>query len=305
MHAAVLTAFLFALTGICATQASRLLGAARANSWRLLVALSLFTVWFLLWGEPWGESLTLWFFLAGGIGFGLGGFCMFQALRRIGSTLSLLVVESGATLFTLLLAWGFLGQSLAPSEGLWVVCILGGIFLGMTPGPLPSLSFQIVRTGVLLALLAAFFQSISFTLSRYAFTLLAEQDLSLHPLAAAHQRLLGGAAVALFLWVLVRQLRKPPTGNTTNKTVRQIPSSPLPAPLWVFLNALFGPVLGVSCLLWAISLVPNPGLVQAVAATATLLTIPPAMILEKARPGFRYYAGALLALTGVTGLLLG
>jgi drug/metabolite transporter (DMT)-like permease len=69
------------------------------------------------------------------------------------------------------------------------------------------------------------------------------------------------------------------------------------------LNALFGPVLGVTCLMWAISLVHNPGLVQTVAATATLLTVPAARRLEGARPGRNYYLGSLLALAGVAFLL--
>ncbi|TVR48714.1 MAG: hypothetical protein EA425_13840 [Puniceicoccaceae bacterium] len=77
----------------------------------------------------------------------------------------------------------------------------------------------------------------------------------------------------------------------------------MPAPAWVALNALFGPVLGVTCMLWAIRVVDNPGLVQAVVATSTLITIPFARALEKARPGLAYYIGCLLALSGVAGLL--
>jgi drug/metabolite transporter (DMT)-like permease len=72
----------------------------------------------------------------------------------------------------------------------------------------------------------------------------------------------------------------------------------------VVLNALCGPVLGVTCLLWAVSLVGNPGLVQTVAATATLLTVPLARRLEGARPGLPYFTGCGLALGGVAGLWL-
>ena len=78
----------------------------------------------------------------------------------------------------------------------------------------------------------------------------------------------------------------------------------LPAPAWVALNALLGPVLGVTCMMWAVSLVHNPGLVQTVAATATLLSIPAARQLEGARPRLTYYLGVTLALAGVAGLLM-
>jgi drug/metabolite transporter (DMT)-like permease len=57
-------------------------------------------------------------------------------------------------------------------------------------------------------------------------------------------------------------------------------------------------------MLWAISLVANPGLVQAVAATATLLTVPFASRLERARPKLPYFLGCLLALGGTAALIL-
>lgn len=57
-------------------------------------------------------------------------------------------------------------------------------------------------------------------------------------------------------------------------------------------------------MLWAISLVENPGLVQSVAATATLLTVPFAFFLEGARPRTSYYVGCLISLGGTAGLLM-
>ncbi len=109
MYAALLTALLFALTGVCATQASRLLGAGRANAWRLIVALVILGIWAHGFGSGLGGSVLFWFMLAGGIGFGLGGWCVFQSLRRIGSTLTLLIVQCAAALFATAIGWIFLG----------------------------------------------------------------------------------------------------------------------------------------------------------------------------------------------------
>jgi len=299
MYAALLTAFLFALTGVCATQSSRLLGAGRANAWRLLVALLILATWAHLFGDGLDGGVLSWFMLAGAIGFGCGGWCMFQALRRSGSTLSLLIVECTAAIFAGAIGWIWLGASLRPHEVVFASLILVGIVVGMSPGPIPHLSRKRVRAGCLLALLAALFQAISFNLSRHAFNLLEASGDSIGNLTAAYQRLLGGLMVAALIYGLTVLLRRSSAGVGLPRE-----SSPLPAPVWVGLNALFGPVLGVSCMLWAISMVPNPGLVQAVAATATLLTVPFARYLEGARPGRSYYAGCLLALTATAALIL-
>lgn len=300
MHAAVLTALLFALTGVCATQASRLLGAARANFWRLLLALVVLGAWAHLRGQGLSGGAGHWFFLAGGIGFGLGGWCVFQSLRRIGSTLTLLIVECAAAIFAGAIGWIWLGATLTAAEMAFAGLIICGIVVGASPRILPNLERGKLLAGIALASAAALFQAISFNLSRHAFTLIEIRGAQMDSLTAAYQRLIGGALIALCLLALTRiwarnHLSDRPTGGPFQ--------SPLPAPVWVGLNALFGPVLGVSCMLWAIRLVENPGLVQSVAATATLLTIPFAWRLEGVRPGWRYYLGCLLALVGVLGLM--
>lgn len=305
MHAALLTAFLFALAGVCATQSSRLLGPSRANAWRLIVALLALGLWAHGFGGGLGGGVMPWFALAGGIGFGLGGWCMFLALRRIGSTLSLLVVECAAALFAGAIGWIWLGATLSARELGYAALILVGVIAGTSPGPIPMLSRQQVLAGCALATVAALFQAISFNLSRHAFTLLRQVEGSIDSVSAAYQRLLGGAVVALSIYALSWAVGRARTARPPDSAPERLVSrSLMPAPAWVCLNALFGPILGVTCMLWAIRLVANPGLVQAVAATSTLLTIPFARLLEQARPGLAYYVGCLLALAGVAGLLV-
>ena len=82
----------------------------------------------------------------------------------------------------------------------------------------------------------------------------------------------------------------------------EIPSESGRAWPWVVANGLTGPVLGVTCFQWALSTTPA-GIVQSIVATAPLVTIPLARWLEHARPRALYYAGALLAVAGVCGLL--
>ena len=305
MHAAVLTAFLFALTGVCAAQSSRLLGASRANAWRLVVALVILGGWAHGLGSGLGGRGFWWLLLAGGIGFGLGGWCVFQALRRVGSTLTLLIVDCGAAVVGSAIGWLCLGAALRPVEMLFVALILTGVVVGMTPGPIPALRRDALISGCVLAIAAGLFQAVSFNLSRHAFTLLKKAGEPVQPLGAAYQRLLGGCLVAVLLYAIGAALRKPSqTRRRPEAHAAPFPDSPFPAAVWVGLNALLGPVLGVTCMLWAISLVANPGLVQAVAASATLLTVPFAWRLEAARPRTPYFLGCLLALGGIAGLWL-
>jgi len=305
MHAAILTAVLFALTGVCAAQASLLLGAGRANFWRLIIALVILGIWAHGFGPGIGGIALPWFLLAGGIGFGLGGWFALLALRRVGSTLTLLIVECAAAVFGLAIGWWWLGAALRPQEMFFAALILVGVMVGMTPGPIPALPRKLVLTGCMLATASAIFQAISINLSRHAFTVLKTAGQALPPLGAAYHRLLGGCLVALLIHAITWVVRKSASSATQMAAhAAPFPDSPLPAPVWVALNALLGPVLGVTCLLWAISQVANPGLVQAIAASATLFTVPFARRLEAARPRTPYFIGCLLALAGLAGLLL-
>ena len=302
MHAAILTAILFALTGVCAAQASSLLGAGRANAWRLLIALAVLALWVHAFGPGLPYGLRPWFLAAGAIGFGLGGWCAMQALRLGGSTLALLVIECVAALVAIIIGWLALGAALHGSQLAWAALILIGVILGASPGPLPTLPRPLLHRACAFAIAAGCFQAVSINLSKHGFTLLEASSSPVTPVEAAYHRLWGGCAAALLIHGLIRWHTRgqlvPPTPKAP------FPPSLLPAPAWVALNALLGPVLGVTCMMWAVSLVHNPGLVQTVAATATLLSIPAARQLEGARPRLTYYLGVTLALAGVAGLLM-
>ena len=301
MHAAILTAILFALTGVCAAQASSLLGAGRANAWRLAIALGVLALWIHGFGPGLRHGLIPWFGAAGAVGFGLGGWCAMQALRHGGSTLTLLIIECVAALAATAIGWLALGAALDGRQLAWMLLILAGVVLGASPGPLPALPRPLLRRACAFAMAAGCLEAVSINLSKHGFNLLETSVHPVTPVEAAYQRLWGGFAFAFLIHGAIRWSSRGRHAPPVPKA--PFPASPLPAPAWVTLNALFGPVLGVTCLMWAVSLVRNPGLVQTVAATATLLSIPAARWLEGARPRLTYYLGATLALAGVAGLL--
>ena len=305
MLPALLSTFLFALTAVCATQAAVLLGGIRANLGRLLVAVVLLAIWAHAWGNGWGGGQFERLFLAGAIGFGLGGLCMFQAFPRIGSTLSLLVVECAAAVSTAGLSWWFLGAALTPLQIVSGLVSIGGVLVGLAPFRLPDLPRRTLIAGAVYAAVASVGQGISWTLSKSAFLRIEAAGDALEPLSAAYQRLLGGVTVALIAAFLAWAIR---VGRRDLRERASTGVDPEPwsvrARFWVVTNALARPVFGVGCVLWAIREVGNPGIVQAVVATATLVSVPMARRLEFRRLRSNYYLGAGLSILGTAGLIL-
>ncbi|MDX2110580.1 MAG: DMT family transporter [Verrucomicrobiota bacterium] len=301
MFPAILAAFLFASTAVCATRAAILLGGVRANFLRILLAVIILGIWAHTLGNGFsGGSFGL-FVIAGAIGFGLGGLCMFQALPLLGSTLSLLIVECLAIVSATLFSWVGLHAALTLPQIIFASLVIAGICLGIIPMTKLPGSQRMLCQGIAWATLAAIGQGMSFTLTRLAFTQVQRSGLSLDKLTAAYQRLLGGLVVAVVVYALFTLTRRNKLPTVPFWRGAGWKSTPW---IWVSLNAILGPVLGVTCMLWAISLVKNPGLVQAVAASATLISVPLSKPLEERSFGLNYFIGAALALAGVAGLLL-
>lgn len=326
LGAAVVAALGYGVTPVCARRAVRLVGFVRANAGRLVLALVVLGAVAFATGRGFGSQLPA-FVLAGAIGFGIGGLAMFRALPLLGAPLAELLVETLAAFTAAALAWVWFADALTgPVIGACVV-ILVGVVLGLVPylrgaGRPPG-----VRLGVGLAVLAALAQGVSAVLSRRA--LLAVQKATpvpggpSHSLAyvssAAFDRLLGGCAVALLVLVAVhlaaprvasaRRALGPvgafapgavPARSELGRFGGRLPDAPW---FWVGANALFGPVLGVTAMVWALQSL-QPGVVQAVAATAPLVSIPVARWLEGYRPPRAYYLGAVVAVVGLVLLAL-
>lgn len=307
MLPAFLTAFWFACTAISAQQSASLIGPFRANLYRLLVALILLGGGVLLieWQMP--ASAAGAFLIAGATGFGLGGFCMMQALRRLGSPRSLLLVESLTAIFAGAGAWIFLKDTLTPTQLLFCGVVIGGILLAGSSWikegeslPRPAAAGYFYVAG------AACFQAVSLVVSRHAFLKAAAADLPVNTFHAAFVRLSGGLLAAGLMLILAGGLRSHlRLASVLNDAPLIVSGNPLHRqPLfWVVSNAVFGPVLGVTCWLWAVSLL-NPGLVQSIAATAPLISIPISRKLEHHRLGLRFYIGCPIAILGLAGLVL-
>lgn len=154
--------------------------------------------------------------------------------------------------------------------------------------------------GVALAVVSACAQGGGAVISRKAFSVLHAHGFFMDGATSAYQRVLGGLAVGTVALLAVRWWPVAGPGSREEAAV-SAPAEALPPWGWVGLNTLLGPVLGVTCYQWALR--NNPaGVVLPIVATAPLLTVPIAWMLERSRPTPRFWIGAGLAVGGVAGL---
>ncbi len=294
MLGALATTLFFAVTPVFANRAAGLLGSTRANFWRLVVAVIILGAWAQAFGRGGHSHAVTWFVFGGAVGFGIGGLAMFQSLPRLGSNLSTLIVQCGSAIAAAAVEWSWLGTRLTFMQIGLVVITLGGITVGLWPRSVSyplGVTANARRIGLSWALVSAVAQGVGAVMSRKAFAVAATWHEPVDPGTAAYLRALGGVAFAAVALVVVAARRIEPA----KARATAVP--------WVLANALTGPILGVTCYQWALRTTPA-GIVQPIVAAAPLLTIPFAAWLEGSRVQASYYLGTVLAVAGVTGLML-
>jgi drug/metabolite transporter (DMT)-like permease len=294
--ASILTTILFSISVICATQSSRILGGTEANFWRLALATGLLALYAHTFGQGLSGVAFPWFVLSGLIGVGADVF-LFQALPRIGSRLSLLIVQCFSALSAATMEWLWLGTKLTAWQIVAGATILAGVAVALAPGRHLKIKRGVLTAGIGYGLLAAFGNGAGAVLSRKAYAVTAAARQNIDGATAAYQRLIGGlfVAAACLLVVKRREIANP-----------WIASSPAPlspaekwrrAWLWVLLNAFVGQTLGVTCYQWALRTTPT-GLVLAIVATTPLVVIPLARVFEAEPMEPRSVIGGCIAVLG-------
>lgn len=303
MLPSLLTAFLFAASGICGRRSAAAFGSLRANALRLALASFLLGLWVT-------KTMSIDFtarsvqrlLLSGVVGFGLGDAALFLAYTRIGARLTILVNLCSAPMVGAFLDWVWLGAKIGPVQMLASLVILIGVALALGTGRQgqgsgedshPSKGTSLRLSGVGFALVAGFGQGCGATLSRHAHAAALEDGTVINGVAQAFVRTLPGLVFAWMVWALSRaigrlRLRVAPLSGTTL-------ASGVP---WLLGAALFGPVLGVSCFQWALS-GAGSALVLSITATAPIIIMPLSACIEKDRPGSLAILGAVVAVAGV------
>jgi drug/metabolite transporter (DMT)-like permease len=294
MLAAFLTTVLFAISGVSANRTTRLLGGVAANFWRISLAGLFLGLWAHTVGSGVAGRAFPYFLISGFVGFGVGDLALYQALPRLGSRLSILLVHCLAAPLAALAEWLWLGTTLTRTQLLASVTILAGVALALAPEKHLRISQRVLVTGVLCGVVAAMGQGFGAVLSRKAYQIAAQAGEQIDGFTAAYQRILAGWFVAAMFFAIARYKRP---GQLLVRQPRGLENSAVAIWPWVMLNALAGPTLGVGCFQWALATQPT-GVVLPIVATTPIVVIPFARVIEGERAGWRSLSGGGLAVLG-------
>ena len=287
---AFLTTVLFSISAVCAQRTSKALGGVTANFWRILLATFVLGLWAHTKGQGTGGAAFSIFLWSGVLGFGLGDVALYQALPRIGSRLSILLVHCLAAPFAAAVEWSWLGTRMSATQMIAGALILFGVALALAPGRHLNVSRRVFWSGVLGGVLAAIGQALGAVVSRQAYRVAAHAGEHVDAVTAAYQRILAGLAIAFVIWIFVK--------TRDRKSPSDIPAGCARVWPWVIINALSGPALGVACYQWALS-GHGTGVVLPIVALTPLVIIPFSRYVEGERPRKRSLAGGAIAVIGV------
>jgi drug/metabolite transporter (DMT)-like permease len=301
MFAAFLTALFFATSAVCGYRTAKQIGGLEANFWRIALATIFLTTWAFTFGHGF-DGAPGWFMLSGLFGIGLGDTAYFQALPRLGSRRTVLLMQCLIAPFAALIEWLWLGTKLNLTEIFCVAVILVGVAIALAPTDHMKISARDWRIGIAASTLAALFGALGAVVIRKGYAAIQLSGLQVDAGTTGYQRVLGGIlvptiALLIFKWRSAHA-HGPAFASDTLHISRTKWTRLWP---WVLANALAGQTLGVTCMQWALK-TTQAGIVTAIIATTPLVLLPMTRIIEGEKIGFRAVAGALVAVGGVIAL---
>ncbi len=292
---AILTALLWSGTSIFFTLAGEQVGSRVVNRMRLLLAVPALALIHLVTAgtlmpldaapERWG-----WLGLSAIIGLVIGDGLLFYAFTQIGTQLSMLLMAL-APIFSTLMAWLFLGETLSPVKIVAILITLGGIggvilernpTQARSPSDVPGHYLR----GVLCGIGAAAGQAAGLVLSKQG------MSGNFSPLSASLMRITVAAA-AIWILALLQQQARSSCVALRDRKVR----------LLIAGGTLVGPTLGMTLSLVAVQL-------SDVGIASTLMTLSPVFLLPithwifHERITVRAVMGTLVTLAGVAMIFL-
>jgi drug/metabolite transporter (DMT)-like permease len=304
MFAAFLATFLFSISVISGHRTAKLIGGVEANFWRLTFATLFLSTWAFSGGGGVGGAGFPLFLLSGVIGIGIGDAGLFQALPRLGSRLSVLIIQCLTAPVAALIEWLWLGTTLRPTEIIGAVVILAGVGVALSPGEHITIPRPQLIVGGLFGLLGAAGNALGVVLSRKAYAVTHDNLQTLDGGTAAFQRILGGLLVSGFLLLIAkRQFIRFPDETDAGNSAPSVRDKWRRIWPWVLLNSLAGQTLGVSAMQWGLETTPT-GVVMSIVALTPLTVMPLARLFEGEKNTVRSLLGGAIAVAGVICLTL-
>lgn len=301
MLAALVTTLLFATSAICGYRTARQIGGLEANFWRLTLATIFLTIWAFTFGAGFAGAPE-WFILSGLFGIGLGDSAYFQALPRLGSRRTVLLMQCLTAPFAALIEFLWLGTKLNLPEIFCIAVILIGVGIALAPDDHLKISARDWQIGLTASVLAALGGALGMVIIRKGYAAMQSAGLQVDAGTTGYQRVLGGILVPTIALIIFKWRSAHAHGGLFQKKTLAVSREKWGRIWpWVLANALAGQTLGVTCLQWALK-TTQAGIVTAIIATTPIFLLPMTRMVEGEKIGFRALAGALIAVGGVIGL---
>ncbi len=302
MFASLLATLLFSISVVCGHRSARLIGGLEANFWRLSTAALLLGGWSYIFGIGLQGASFPMFLLSGIVGIGIGDVAFFQALPRLGSRLTLLLVECLSAPLGAAIEWVWMDTRLTLNQVIWCAVALAGVGVALGPEQRRRFNRGELLSGIVLTLVAALGTAGGAVLSRKAYEIARTGALDVSGPNAAFQRVVGGLLIAGLALLVVKQHAFRVQARAPQSLVVEAAKKKWRGVWpWVLLNGLAGQTLGVSCMQWALQTTPT-GIVLAIIAVTPILVIPLTLVFEGEKPSARSLIGGAVAVGGVVGL---
>jgi drug/metabolite transporter (DMT)-like permease len=304
VFAALLCTLLFSISISCGHRSAKLIGGTEANFWRLSLASLLLGGWAYAFGNGLGGDAFPLFFLSGAVGIGVGDMAFFQALPRLGSRLTSLLIGCLSAPMAALIEWGWLGTTLSRTQILWGIFTVCGVGLALMPSEHVNRARRDLFVGTVFSVLASLCGAAGGVLSRRAYEVAHATGEHLDGGNAGFQRVLGGLLLGGICLLVVKRRAFKVQAHAPHELVIEasVKKWRVVWP-WVLINGFAGQTLGVSCMQWALESTPA-GIVFAILAITPITIIPFAFVLEGERPTPRSLIGGGIAVGGVVALAL-
>ncbi len=288
---ALIAAFIFAWTSVFFTNAGRRLGVMTLNLMRLLGATVLLGVTHVvvtgrLWPEAPLESI-LWIGLSGIVGLAIGDSALFRAFTLIGPRRGMLAMAS-APVFTVMVAWVLLDESLGLQAMLGIGVVMGGVMLAVTGkdrggGDFADPDRRLLLKGYALGMVAAAGQGLG---SAFVKIGMAGTDVEVDPLSATYVRVVFAWAG---YWLAVVPRHRP---AELFGPLRDLKGS-----LNLGLATILGPYISVYISIVAIRHA-EAGVAQVLLGAVPIFVMGPAWLVYRDRPSPAAVVGVLVAVAG-------
>ena len=304
MLAALLTTLLFSISAICGQRSAKQIGGVEANFWRICTAAILLAIWANFFGTKMnGEALPI-FALSGLMGIGLGDTAYFQALTRLGTRRTVLLMQCFTAPIAALIEWLWLGTKLNAGEIFFIAVILAGVSVAMAPGEHLEIPRRQLWVGITFGFLAALGGALGAVLSRKGYAIAFAAGEHPDPGTTGYQRVLGGILIPAIILLAAKWKSAHTHGGVFEEKTFHVSREKWKRIWpWVFGNSFAGQTLGVTCVQWALERTPT-GIVMTVVATTPLILLPMTRIVDREKIGLRSLCGALIAVIGIVGLAL-